>query len=331
MITGRDAERLAHVGRSQQRIAVARQRKRRSSRWFWLLIFLLIAGTVSYVWVRDSAPEKPGLIVRWANPQMEQRVSSGSTLLLRRGNAFRVLLTDSSGWTVLWQDGTTQKTADDFRWQPTAKSILTARCRAKATGWKSFVSWFWPQPELTLTALPAEPIGDSRFQITPPEGGIWLYPFIYAKTQVTWDEASLNLLSKPVKTALSGTLQISSPALAPPPDSGTNLLGEKVGQVGPDKPLWWIVPSFDSTGTKPRPANDTGTYAKLNSRQPLDDMKIVAILIAQEKPQASYRYVARLDAKPPEAILRIANNGKGDRKAWIKKPGAETQTVTWSE
>ena len=330
MITGRDAERLAHVGRSQQRIAVARQRKRRSHRWFWFVIFLLIAGTVAYVWIRDSAPERPGLIVRWANPQMEQRVASGSTLLLRRGNAFRVLLTESENWTVLWQDGTTQKTAADFRWQPTAKSVLTARYRAKASGWKSFVSWFWPQPELTLTALPAEPIGNSRFQIEPPTGGIWLHPFMLAESKVTWDEASLNLLAKPLKPALDGTLQLASPAVVPPP-SETNLLGDAVGKVGPDKPLWWIVPSFDSTGTKARPANDVGTYAKLNSRQPLEDIKTIATLIAQEKPQASYRYVARLDEKPPEAILRIANDGKGDRKAWVKKPGEASKAITWSE
>lgn len=329
MITGRDAERLAYVGKSQQRIAVARQRKRRQARWFWVALFALIAVVVLRFWIRDSRPEPPGLVVRWPKPKVSQRVSNGSTLLLRRGSAFLVSTTDPEKWDVSFTTETAQGKADsrgEVRWLPTGeKGSCKLSCRARVSGWKQVMSWFWPQPELNLFALAPQSVGDLRFKIEPPKGGMWVYPFIYLKAPAVWDEQALQLLTEPLQPALAGRLELSSPATMPAPPvasalaaSGATAPGDGK-PVGSDKPLWTLMPSF-SGDAPPSPA-DLGTYAKLNTSQPERDMGRVAVLIAKKRTDASLRYVVRMDTKPPGGILRIALDGTGDRKAWVRKPG----------
>ncbi len=332
MITGRDAERLAYMGKSNQRVAVARQRKRRQMRWFWLAVFVAIAFVILRFWVRDSVPEAPGLVVRWPKPKVSQRVSSGSTLLVRAGNAFVVSITEPDKWDVFYTSDSAQGRADgkgEVRWLPRGKGWCKLRCRARASGWKSVLSWFWPQPELALAALAPQPAGDLRLKAEPPKGGMWVYPFVYLKAQATWDEQALQLLTEPLLPALAGRLELSSPASMPASGgaaragAGESAAGESAGDgkaVGVDKPLWTLVPSFASGDAASSPA-DAGTYAKLNTAQPERDMARVAALIAKKRPDASLRYVVRLDTKPPGGILRIALDGKGDRKAWVRRAG----------
>ncbi len=328
MISGRDAERLAYMGKSKQRVAVARQRKRRQMRWFWLAVFVVIAFVVLRFWIRDSVPEPPGLVVRWPKPRVSQRVSNGSTLLLRPGNAFVLSITEPEKWDVFFTSDSAQGKADDkgeVRWLPRSKGWCKLRCRARVSGWKSVLSWFWPQPELSLNALAPEPAGDLRSKIQPPpKTGMWVYPFVYLKAQASWDDQALQLLTEPLPPVLSGNSDLSSPATMPtsgnaPRAGSSEPLGDGKA-VGVDKPLWTLVPSFASGDTTSAPS-DTGTYAKLNSLQPERDMAHVAQLIAKKRPDASLRYVVRLDTKPPSGVLRIALDGKGDRKAWVRRPG----------
>lgn len=330
-ISGRDAERLAYVGRSQQRMAVARQRKSRQWRNLWLIMLCLIVGGGVWFWLRGDVPEAPGLVVRWSKTKVEQRISSGSMLLARRGAVFSVTLTDTDKWSAFWQDGKSQSDKPEFRWQPTAQNAtLTVRCRAKVSGFRQIISWFWRQPELTLQTMAPQSAGNGRFKIAPPKGGLWLYPFVYAKNNVTWDEDALQLLTEPLLPALRGTLNISSPAMVPA-STKENVALDGRNSVGPDQPLWWIVPSFDTKAAQPAPT-DNGTYASLNSRQPVEDMEKVALLIAAKRPQASFRYVVRLDETIPHAILRIAFDGKADRKAWIRRKGeASGGPIVWPE
>lgn len=327
MITGRDAERLAYVGKSQQRIAIARQRKRRQARWFWLATFAVITVVVLFYWVRDSKPEPPGLLVRWPKPKVSQRVTNNSTLLLRRGSAFMVSTTEPDKWDVIFNTESSQGRADargEVRWLPQGnKGSCKLTCRARVEGWKRVLSWFWPQPELNLFAVAPQAVGDLRFKIQPPRGGMWVYPYIYLKAPAAWDESALQLLSEPLDPALAGRLELSSPATMPAPSTATASSSSSVAPtdgvpVGPDKPLWTIMPSF--SGDEASPA-DGGTYAKLHTSQPERDMGRVAVLIEKKRPDASLRYVVRLDTKPPGGILRIALDGTGDRKAWVRRPG----------
>ena len=335
MITGRDAERLAYVGKSQQRIAIARQRKRRQTRWFWLATFAVIALVVLFYWVRDSKPDPPGLVVRWPKPKVSQRVSNNSTLLLRRGSAFMVSTTEPDKWDVFFTTESSQGKADargEVRWLPQgAKGSCKLLCRARVQGWKRVLSWFWPQPELNLFAVAPQAVGDLRFKITPPQAGMWIYPFVYLKSPAAWDESALQLLSEPLQPALAGRLEISSPATMPatsPASASSPLDAEGKGSaVGPDKPLWTIVPSFSGDANSP---GDAGTYAKLHTSQPERDLGRVAVLIAKKRPDASLRYVVRLDTKPPGGVLRIALDNSGDRKAWVRRPGESSgKPIAW--
>jgi hypothetical protein len=338
MITGRDAERLAFMGKSKQRIAVARARKRRQMRWFWLLIFAGIALTVGWFWVADSTPEPPGLVVRWPKPKVSQRVSNGSTLLFRRGNAFVLSTTDPEAWDVSYSSDTISGKADakgEVRWLPSKDGAsITLRCRPKTSGWKRTLSWFWPQTTLSVSALAPRAVGNFRFEATPPPGGMWVYPFTYLKKPAAWDEPALQLLCEPLLPALSGQLELSSgatmPAVTPPVPMGTLSAGDKKS-AGPDQPLWWIVPAFSENAME-NAAGDPGTYARLNSSQPERDMSRVALLIARKRPEASFRYVVRLDTKPPGGILRVAFDGKADRKAWVRRPGESAGgPIEWPE
>ena len=326
MITGRDAERLAQIGGGgRDRIARVRQRKTRHWRWLWLAVFLAIGATIARFWIIDNQPPLPALIVRWPKPKIVQTVSSGSTFVSRRGSSFGVSLSDADRWNVQWRDENVQGEGREFRWSPgTEPSTLFVRCRAKAPGWLRLAAWFWPVTEMKLHARPARHLSEFRYSVEPPKSGIWLYPHIYAKTAVSWDEQALLLLTEPLVSALQGTLSLSVPA-STPATAGLNAdatAAAPIAQTAPiDPPLWWIVPSFSSDfSQKPAPA-DRATYARLNSKNPEDDMKAVAQLIAAKRPQASLRFVVRLDAKSPHGILRLVLDGKGDRKAWVKRAG----------
>ena len=326
MITGRDAERLAYVGKSQQRIAIARQRKRKQTRWFWLATFAVISVIVLFYWVRDSKPEPPGLLVRWPKPKVSQRVTNNSTLLLRRGSAFVVSTTEPDKWDVFFTTESTRGKASpngEVRWLPQgSKDSCKLSCRARVSGWKQVLSWFWPQPELTLFAVAPQAVGDLRFKIEPPKGGMWVYPYIYLKAPAAWNESALQLLTEPLQPALAGRLELSSQATMPISSTASAPspldAAAQSNPVGPDKPLWTIMPSF--SGDEASPA-DLGTYAKLHTSQPERDMSRVAVLIEKKRPDSSLRYVVRLETKPPGGILRIALDGSGDRKAWVRRPG----------
>jgi hypothetical protein len=338
MITGRDAERLAYLGRSKQRIATARLRKHKQMRWLWLAVAAVGGVAAARLWVSGSAPEPPGLVVRWVQADVSQRLASTANVRLQRGGSFLVSLTEPEAWEVSAESDPPTALGegkDGRRWSPSGESAtLLLRPRARVEGVNRVRSWFWTKPEMKLTAVAPQSVGDFRFEVTPPQGGMWLAPYVYAKVPVSWDERALVLLSEPLRPALAGRLELSSSATLPaaPAAVAAAALPGPSRSPGPDQPLWWVVPSFAADAKTPAAEGDAGTYAKLNSNQPERDMARVAALIARAQPDASLRYIVRLDAKPPHGILRIAMDGKGDRKAWIKRVGeASGGPVIWPE
>ncbi len=95
--------------------------------------------------------------------------------------------------------------------------------------------------------------------------------------------------------------------------------------------MWWIVPSFDENVRKPAQPGDNGTYARLNSRQLESDMLTIARRLAAQQPRVSFKFIVRLDTKVPHATLRIAFDGKGERKGWIRRPGEPSGPLIWNE
>lgn len=335
MISGRDAERLASLGRSKDRLASARQRRTRQRRglWFWVM---LLAGVVgAWQFVATTAPPPPILLVTWPKPKIHQAVTDGSTLLARRGSSFEVMVSNPARWQVQWADGNTQGSGNKWTWKLTdKKSTLTATCRAAEQGWRQIAAFFWPARELKLHAQAASPMGNFRYSITPPKGGLWLYPLIYAKAPVSWDERALQLISAPILPALEGTLALAVPRSSRAVVTTVSTSGEQSDAdktPSPDQPMWWLVPSFSPDPKAKNDKADIGTYAKLNSRQPEDDMLRLAPILAEQRPESSLKFMVRLDSRPPQGVIRIAFDGKRERKGWIRQPGEPNGPLIWDE
>jgi hypothetical protein len=163
------------------------------------------------------------------------------------------------------------------------------------------VSWLWPTHELVLNGRSAERVDQFRRRITPPPGGIWVFPHILAGSPVSWDERALPLL-----------LQVTP--LQTQPQS-----------TKPEASWWSLRPSFEGAM-----ANDGSTYALLSTFKFVDDFDAVADLtqvarsLAGAKPDASIKFIVRLDRTPAQGIIRLAFDGKGERAAWVKRPGEAT-------
>ncbi|MDF2441083.1 MAG: hypothetical protein JWN98_2067 [Abditibacteriota bacterium] len=338
MISGRDADRLASIGRSKDRLASVRQRRTRQRRGLWGWVLLLVAGAGAWQYVVRSTPAPPVLIVTWPKPKIHQTVSNGSTLLARRGSSFEVTVSDAERWDMQWADGNTRGPGAKWTWKlNNEKSTLTATCRGVGQGWRRLVAFFWPAQELTLHAQAATSLGGFRYSIVPPKGGLWLYPLTYAKTPVAWDERSLQLLSMPILPALDGLLSLSTPQTSTAvltTGAAANTTPAPTSRKGtplPDQPMWWIVPSFSPDPKTKSVKGDIGTYAKLNSKQLEDDMLRLAPLLAEQKPESSLKFMVRLDSRPPQGVIRIAFDGKRERKGWIRRPGEPNGPLIWDE
>ncbi|MDQ3813973.1 MAG: hypothetical protein M3347_08480 [Armatimonadota bacterium] len=294
--------------RTEQRWEEARKRRARQVRNLRIagivLLLIILAGLLS----RWTAPPAPLFVVRWPHPKLHQNqiMSDGSVVLLRRGKALIVSVTDPERWKLRWMSEDIRQEGGQCQWSPLSDTaMLTVRCRARASGFGHLVAWLWPSRELRLHGKAATLTPTGRQQVVPPAGqAIWLFPMIVAASPVAWDDRTLGLLVQ------AGTSLPATTALGAPPR------------------LWTLVPSFNDE-IDPR---DTGTYAQLATAPVEKNMFAIARRIAKAKPTASLKFVVRLDKNPPLAILRIALDGKGKRSAWIKRPGdAAGQTVPWRE
>lgn len=296
----------ASLLRSEQRRAAARARRRRQWRNLaGLIAVLILCGFLAWrVDVeRHGGPPAPALVVIWPNAKFPQRVAGGAIVLGREGQSFRVTVPNPEQWRLQWVTSDTLAQGASALWQPTPNSaILTARCRPLANGWGRWKAWLWPERQVTLQSRLATSVGGRRYQITPPPGGLWLFPFIRAEVPVAWDEH-----------ALPSLLQVPLPA----------------NHANESPLLWKIVPSFE--GAAPL-AGDTGTYARFLGTHPETVLPTLARQIAAAEPKASIKFlinVTRDTQQPSEGILRLAFDGKGERGGWIKRPDGVNEAIKW--
>jgi len=288
---------------SERRLAKARARHERQVRQFKSLclgglVFIVVGSFVSFA--RRSAPPAPLLMVRWSQPATTQVLPGGSTLLLRPGNPVSVTVTpDADKWRLNWITGKDQNSGAETQWSSSkTKDTLKVQCRARASGLTRLIAWLWPTREIVLHGIRAESLDQSRRRVTPPPGGIWVYPHILANSPVFWDERALPLLLQvtPVQTQPQGSK--------------------------PEASWWSLRPSFDTAL-----ADDGSTYALLSTFKFVDDFDAVRDLtrvarsLARAVPDASIKFIVRLDRSPAQGIIRLALDGKGERAAWVKRPG----------
>jgi hypothetical protein len=291
---------------SERRLARARARRELQVKRFKLLcivglIFVVVISALSLA--RRTAPAPPLLVVHWPQPAATQVLPGSSTLLLRPGRPINVTVApDAEHWSLSWITGKDQTSSGEIKWSSSQiKDTLKVRCRAHASGLQRLVAWLWPTHEIVLHGIRAESLDKFHRRVTPPPGGMWIFPHILAGSPVTWDERALPLL-----------LQVTP--VQPQPQS-----------LKPEASWWSLRPSFDTAM-----ADDGSTYALLSTFKFVDDFDAVRDLtqvaraLARARPDASIKFVVRLDRNPAQGIMRLALDGKGERAAWVKRPGEAT-------
>ena len=307
-----ESELQASIEAGEVKLASARQRKRRARRRFVVGSLALLVLIPFGVWlgvVAGQAPPTPLLVVTWPKPKVNQVLTSGQALLGRRGQPFSVAVSDPENWSVTWRSRAAESRASSYRWDPVdAQDQLLAQCQPRARGVVGLFSFLWPTRQASLRCVEAPKV--PRYEngalneythvlATGPEGA-WIYPNIFAVGQVSWDERALPLL-----------------AAAVPAESG---LGSALAQGSkvPSARTWQIVSDFDGHSQK---ASTDGTFAMLESAELENLMPLVATQIIRKEPTLSLKFIVRLDKDPADGIVRLAFDGKSQRKAWIRRPG----------
>lgn len=298
----------------------ARRQKKRAIFALCLVGLSLVAGAGLWWMSRGaSAPAAPVLVVKWPRSKTAQVVASGQTVLAREGQPFGVSVSNAQNWNVSWGSSGVQNMGDSFEWAPQKNGeVLLAHCRAKGSGWSKSAAI---SPELSLRALtPVQmlassdgtPSGDARdyTRFLPASAGktaVWLFPFVQAGAGASWDERAVSALSDSAMVVL-GAAQTNAPA--------------------PTPALWQIASDFEG-GTQ-TPATGA-TYASLQAADLEQVMPQVGAQIVRLAPEASIKWIARLDKTPPQGIVRLSFDGKHQRQAWIKRAGqtAGTPVTGW--
>ncbi|PQV63828.1 hypothetical protein B1R32_10832 [Abditibacterium utsteinense] len=297
----------------ERKLAVKRQQRRSRKRHLVILAallgilvpFALVAGVVA-----SHAPSAPLFVVTWPKPKVRQVLAPGQTILARAGQPFSLEVTNSENWEVMWKAAGVESGGDEFSWAPAnEKSELAASCRFKANGWQQFFAWTWPRREITLQTVAARKIGDYG-RVVDARGGAWIYPHVFAVGTIRFDERALPLLAKAIsatpKSELASELAVTSET--------------------PTAPLWEIVSNFDPSSPAKTVALSSaravdGTFAVLRAADMQNSLPQIASSIVKSAPNASVKFVLRLDQKPIVGILRLAFDGKSERRAWVRRPG----------
>lgn len=300
---------------SERRLAAARVRARRARRWKALGIGLLVLGVpvvAAAGWVWTRAPQSPYLIVTWPKPKVPQILAPGQTILARGGQPFDVAISDVEKWDVTWKSGSAEQEDGQFNWAPIeGNGQLTAECRPLTQGWESYFQWLWPTRRVQISAVSAVSKGNYARQLSTTRDGVWVYPHIFAAGQVAWDERALPLLADGAE-------------LLPPSNADQPL------KAGPSAGNWRLVSDFEGEANAP---NAGVTFASLHAPDLEKAMPQIAARIVKTAPQASVKFVLRLDRDPQQGILRIAYDDKRERAAWVRRAGdAKGQPFTgWAD
>lgn len=243
-------------------------------------------------------------MLTWPKPKVKQTLASGQRVVFRRGQPFDLTVTNSQKWRVEWHSPESESHGADFPWQPADNnSQLEVLCHPIPEGWTRFFSWLWPTRELTLQAVAPQKTGNYTRLLKSGDQGAWLNPHTFTKGAVEWDERALQLLlialpkvpQSQLNSALADTRDTATPA------------------------LWQVVSDFE--GNSKTPAKDDATYAILYAPNLENLMPRVARGMLKESPQVSLKFVVRLDRTPQQGIIRLAFDGKQERRAWIRRQG----------
>jgi len=323
------------VERGERKLAERRQRARRQkTRATWALVASVafgVAGVGLWAGTRHKAvPSPPQLVVTWPESKTPQLVASGATVLARDGEPINVSLSDASDWNVAWGSGAVGNTGESFEWAPQKDGeTLQVHARAKGTGWSKNVPPETLAPLLSLraalptrepapaqatpapTGTPAPTSGavspvleaqNYRRSIAGSKGAVWLLPSVQSGANIAWDERAISALS------------LSAPA-APPSKTQSAAAA------------WQLASDFEGN-LRPSPsealAPDGATYATLHADNLTEIMPRIGAQLVRLAPDASIKWIARLDQTPPEGIVRLSFDGKKTRQAWIKPKGAKT-------
>ncbi len=298
----------------ERRLAQSRQaaRKRRRSEALGIGAAVVLVSLVSlYYLASRRVPGAPHFLVTWPKTDAPQSVASGQTVLLREGQPFDVTVSEAPKWNVTWTSPNASQSGESVSWAPQQNGeLLLARCRAQNTGWAALFSHVVPTRDLSLGCVaPTQSVG-SRRTVSLPDAGAWVCPHVQAAGNVGWDERALPALSA---------------ATSAVPDAA---LSEKL-EAPPTPALWQLVSNFD--GDTRAPTEEAATYALLHAPHLEDALPQVAAKLVRLAPDASVKWVLRLDKDAPEGIIRVAFDGKRSHQAWIKHKGvaAGTPVTGW--
>ena len=297
--------RVSHEA-SERRLAAARRRGRALRRWRALGVLAAVVGVpfvVTLGIVAARAPQSPFVVLTWPKPKSPQILASGQTVLARGGQPFEVAVTDAEKWNVTWKSGGAQQQDGVFNWAPAdGVGQMTALCKPVTEGWISYFSWVWPTRQVTLRSVNATSQGNYARQLATDRQGVWVYPHVFAAGNVAWDERALPLLAQAADLLSNET---SSGAAAP-------------ARALPSEGLWRLVSDFDGESAQP---SKNGTFASLHAPNLEEALPTIAARIVKTAPAASVKFVLRLDRDPQQGILRVAYDGKRERKAWVRRAG----------
>ena len=295
--------------KSAQRLARARQRKRRSRRILLglaVLAVIIVPVFIAAGVASTQAPGAPFLVVTWPNPKIQQTLADSQTVLMRQGQPLMVTVTSAADWNIEWRAGEVKNSGNNFTWSPTPQtSTLKANCTAIVSGWKSYFSFLWPQRELSVNATFAQSSDGANpyaRSLVADEKGVWVFPHIQAVGHVAWDERALPPLAMAIPLLPKSELSSELASVSKTPTSR----------------LWQLVSDFDGATDKP---SKSGTFASLQASDLENALPMVAAHIVKTVPAASVKFIVRLDKDPQEGIVRLDFDGKRERKSWIRRAG----------
>ncbi|BCM91185.1 hypothetical protein IAD21_03049 [Abditibacteriota bacterium] len=307
-----EAELQRSIEAGERRLAAIKQTARRRKRWQSALVVVVVLGaalgTATFI-ASKRVPSAPHFVVTWPKSKTQQSVASGQTILAREGQPFDISVSEASKWSVTWNAGGVEQNGESFSWPPQKTGeLLLARCKAKNTDWTAYFSSVVPTRDLSLGAVIPELDEQYRMSVSLPSGSAWVFAHVQAVGNVSWDERALPILS-------TATSAVPEAALA-----------QKLEAINesPAPALWQIVSDFD--GQVQSPATDGATYASLHADNLEVIMPQMGARLVELAPEASIKWVLRLDKDSPEAIVRMVFDNKAERRAWVKRKGDNAGT-----
>ena len=186
---------------------------------------------------------------------------------------------------------------------PKEPDKLKAVCEPRTTGWESYFSFLWPTREVAISSASAQSGGNYARQITTGTNGVWIFPHVFAAGNVSWDERTLPLMASAADLLPDTKLQTETAPLRAPTDRR------------------FVAHRLQLRWRNRRAFEPNGTFASFHAPDVENSLPLIAARIVKQAPQASIKFVLRLDKDPNQGIIRIAFDGKRERQAWVRRAG----------